>query len=439
MFELPALLFYYLSQKKQAFSDRKQLETWQEKKVRKHLQWVQEHAPFYRELWNGKSLDEWKEFPIIEKRDMMEHFDTLNTVSILKEEAFSIALQGENSRNFSPTLHSITVGLSSGTSGNRGIFLVSPKERIKWAATVLQKTLPSSLLTSQRIAFFLRANSNLYSSVQKGPIQFSFYDLLEDIDRHVLSLNQYQPTILIGPPSLLRLLAKKQERGLLNLSPIKIISVAEVLDPIDETYLVSVFKQQIHQVYQCTEGFLATTCEHGTLHLNEDLVVIQKEYIDKKLGKFLPIITDFSRTTQPIIRYRLNDILTEKQERCLCGSPFAALSSIDGRQDDLFYLKKTNGTTFPVFPDFIRRCILFSSHEITEYRIIQHNSFHLEIMFETSSSKREDIELGIRKQFDIFFKDQNIQSPFYSFSLYTSPPKGVKLRRIERRFSTDGD
>lgn len=436
MFELPTLLFHYYYQKHLTFSNRAQLEKWQEKKVKKHLQWVQKNSSFYHELWKEKTLDHWREFPIIDKLSMMEHFDTLNTASITKKEAFSVALEGETSRNFSPTIHSVTVGLSSGTSGNRGIFLVSPEERVKWAATVLQKTLPSSLFTSQRIAFFLRANSNLYSSVQKGPIHFSFYDLLEEVERHILSLNQYQPTILIGPPSLLRLLAKKQEAGSLTISPIKIVSVAEVLDPIDETYLSSVFKQKIHQVYQCTEGFLATTCSYGTLHLNEDLVVIQKEYIDKKMGKFIPIITDFSRTTQPIIRYRLNDILTEKKESCLCGSPFTALSSIDGRQDDLFYFKQIDGTSVPVFPDFIRRCILFSSHEITEFRIIQHNFFHLEIMFETISSKREEIELLIRKQFDTFFKEKKIRGPFYSFSLYTSPPKGVKLRRIERRFPT---
>nr|MBT2175989.1 CoF synthetase [Streptococcus mitis] len=96
-------------------------------------------------------------------------------------------------------------------------------------------------------------------------------------------------------------------------------------------FICATFKQTVHQVYQCTEGFLATTCKQGTLHINEDLVHIEKEYLDQEKGIFVPIITDFMRKTQPIIRYRLNDILIEKKTPCSCGSPFLALERIDGR------------------------------------------------------------------------------------------------------------
>jgi hypothetical protein len=36
---------------------------------------------------------------------------------------------------------------------------------------------------------------------------------------------------------------------------------------------------------------------------------IEKDWIDEKSGRFSPIITDFNRKTQPIIRYKLDDIL----------------------------------------------------------------------------------------------------------------------------------
>ncbi len=108
----------------------------------------------------------------------------------------------------------------------------------------------------------------------------------------------------------------------------KVISIAEVLDPLDEAILENQFQQKIYQLYQCTEGFLAATCSHGTLHLNEDIVLIEKEYIDKKEGRFMPIITDFRRVSQPIIRYRLNDILIEKKEPCSCGCLFTAIIEV---------------------------------------------------------------------------------------------------------------
>jgi hypothetical protein len=40
----------------------------------------------------------------------------------------------------------LTVGLSSGTSGNRGVFLVSRAERLRWAGILLGRALPGHLL-----------------------------------------------------------------------------------------------------------------------------------------------------------------------------------------------------------------------------------------------------------------------------------------------------
>lgn len=91
--------------------------------------------------------------PIIDKEVMMEHFDTLNTVHISKEEAFHVAFEAEKTRNFSPTIRNITVGLSSGTSGNRGVFLVSEEEQTLWAGSIIGKVLPSSILHKHTIAF----------------------------------------------------------------------------------------------------------------------------------------------------------------------------------------------------------------------------------------------------------------------------------------------
>ncbi len=64
----------------------------------------------------------------------------------------------------------------------------------------------------------------------------------------------------------------------------------------------------------------------------------KKEYLDD--SRFYPIITDFKRTSQPIYRYRLNDILVEEKSPCPCGSVFTRIAKIEGRSDDIFYFKK---------------------------------------------------------------------------------------------------
>ena len=98
-------------------------------------------SPFYNKF-SDKTLEE---FPIMQKQTFMENFTSINTSGIHLENAMHIALEAENSRDFAPTINGITVGLSSGTSGNRGIFLVSQKERAQWVAYVLDRVIPFSL------------------------------------------------------------------------------------------------------------------------------------------------------------------------------------------------------------------------------------------------------------------------------------------------------
>ncbi|MBQ4487831.1 MAG: adenylate cyclase, partial [Ruminobacter sp.] len=123
-------------------------------------------------------------------------------------------------------------------------------------------------------------------------------------------------------------------------------------------------------IYQATEGFLACTCRYGNLHINEDVLAVQREYVDK--DKFIPVITDFSRTSQPVIRYRLNDILTESHEPCPCGSMCLRIAGIEGRCDDIFYLDSVDGSSsVAVFPDFLSRAVIYASDRIEEYKVIQ--------------------------------------------------------------------
>lgn len=83
-------------------------------------------------------------------------------------------------------------------------------------------------------------------------------------------------------------LAQEMEKGLFSIQPEKIISVAEVLYPEDKHYLERIFGQQIHQVYQCTEGFLASTCPEGVLHFHEDYLIIEKSTSMKRKRAFIP-------------------------------------------------------------------------------------------------------------------------------------------------------
>ncbi|ANY70267.1 adenylate cyclase [Paenibacillus sp. BIHB 4019] len=432
---LRLLVYYVLTRvRSRRFRSRKALEAWQHRKVVALVKRVRQQSPFYRSYYQGLDAHNWRSFPTIDKAVMMDHFDQLNTAGITKEEAFRIALRAERERDFSAQIGDIAVGLSSGTSGSRGLFLVSAKERAAWAGTVLAKALPASLLVRQRIAFFLRADSHLYQSVRSKRLQFRFYDMIHPVEDNVRLLSEQQPTLLVAPPSMLRLLAEAQLAGELFIAPGKVISVAEVLEPLDKQLIEQAFGVRVDQIYQCTEGFLAATCSQGTLHLNEDILVIEKEYVDEEQRIFSPIITDFSRETQPIVRYRLNDLLTEATQPCACGSSFTAIASIEGRTDDLFYGRDADTQRLvPIFPDFIRRAVIMSSERIKEYKVVQQSDRQLEVALRVDGAP-EELHPELAAALSKLFTSRGCMAPLIAFVPYEADQGLRKLRRVERKW-----
>ncbi len=420
MFKLQ-ILYYYLQfrwRKNNLFSEKGLVENRQglAKKWRKNLS----KSTFYQSFINKKL----NEFPVISKSEFMENFDLINTVGITKKAALDIALKAETSRNFSPMINGVTIGLSSGTTGNKGIFLATQIERAKWVAAVLDRIIGLEL-RKRKVAFFLRANSNLYESVGSTLLKFRFFDIKTNMQKNTMDLIQFQPHILVAQPSVLREIATIYQEEKITTFPEKIISVAEVLEMDDKLFFEQVFQQKIHQVYQCTEGFLAATCEAGNLHFNEDFLKIEKHFIDDNQTRFHPIITDLNRTSQPIIRYLLNDIIHEGKP-CSCGRKTMTIEKIEGRADDVFKFKK-DGKTITIFPDFIRRSVITASDEITFYTVIQRSNNLIDCYLE--SDCKNESKKAVRANFNLLFKDFNIQ-PNLNFIDNFDIKKGEKLRRV---------
>src|SRR5579884_2233929 len=105
------------------------LEHYQDRRAQQMVAYTLQHSPFYRTHWTGHDPRHWRTLPTVDKQLMMEHFDTFTTCGITKDAAMEVALKAERSRDFSSSLNGLTVGLSSGTSGHRGLFLASSWEQ----------------------------------------------------------------------------------------------------------------------------------------------------------------------------------------------------------------------------------------------------------------------------------------------------------------------
>jgi putative adenylate-forming enzyme len=246
-------------------------------------------------------------------------------------------------------------------------------------------------------------------------------------------LNAFQPDVLIGPPSLLGFLAASAASGRLHIRPERLISVAEVLEPHDREQIAGAFGAPVEQIYQCTEGLLAVSCAAGSLHIQEDVVALQLEPVPGDPARVMPIVTDLWRTTQPIIRYRLNDVLQIEPRRCACGSDFRVIRAIEGRSDDVCYFEALAGGERPFFPDTIRRMILLADAQILDYQALQRRCGDLHIRLSIpNGAPFEEIAQAVRASVAATVAQYACHPPTVTIEQGILPvPPGTKRRRVQ--------
>jgi len=420
----PKVLFYWARYRwRPMLRSREALDAFQARRIRRFEQKTLRHSVFYQRYFTATGMD-WSSVPVITKTEFMASFDQINTQGVTLEQAMDVALTAERTRDFNHDLNGLTVGLSTGTSGKRGVFVASDDERAQWVALVMTRVIKPVFFKKQKIAFFLRANSTLYSSVSSNLFEFRYFDIFQPMDVLLAQLDAYQPDILASQPSVLIDLAEAQRRAVIRIAPNQIISYAEVLTESDRATIQACFGVGITNVYQCTEGFLGVSCSHGTMHLNEDHVRIDKEWIDD--DKFIPIVTDFTRHSQPVVKYRLNDILKVKSGGCECGSPFLAIDTIIGREDDVLVLDGKR-----VYPDLIARTIAIHTNEFQKYTIEQVGRNALHIGIEGDSGAFDATSALFKSVLENLLNEQGVRNTEYGFSPKISKITGGKLRKIK--------
>ena len=423
-FKIKILKYWLIILLSPKHKSRAALEAFQAKRMNSFARKTLIKSPFYQPYFTNKIIN-WNAVPFITKTEFMDSFNEINTTGVKLDEAMQVALKAEHSRDFTSKINEITVGLSTGTSGKRGLFLVSEDERAHWAALVMKRVIKPKLFKKQKVAFFLRANSNLYSSVASSLFEFKYFDIFNPINMLLDELNLFQPHVLAAQPSVLIDIAEAQLKQTIHIEPFKIISFAEVLHQNDKENIETIFRIKITEVYQCTEGFLGVSCAKGTMHLNEDFIHFDKDWVDE--NKFHPIVTDFSRHCQPVVKYKMNDLLQIKMSACECGSKHLAIEKIIGRDDDVLIINHIK-----VYPDLVTRKIAMHTDSFQKYTITQMSSNELQIEIDCPEKKWIDTKNIFESVLNNLFNELGIKEVEYQF--YNKPihSPGNKIRKIKR-------
>lgn len=275
------------------------------------------------------------QFPIMEPPALRAAFADWNTLGLDRDTAEAAARDAESGGS-GLAAPGVAAGFSTGSSGPPGLFLNSEVERAAWLGHMLARLVPvSALLKPLRIALCLRADNRLYQDAGRtGRICFLFVGLGEDPAARCDRLRDFRPDILIAPPHVLADLSHRTANpGDWALT--RLFYGAEPMGEAERGWITSILGARPDPLYQATEGFLGAPCRFGTLHLNEDVLIIEREPVPGT-DRFLPIVTDLRRTSQPMIRVRLGDLLQPLEGGCPCGSPLSPVHPVEGRLEDLW-------------------------------------------------------------------------------------------------------
>jgi putative adenylate-forming enzyme len=369
-------------------------------------------SPFYRDL----GVTSFADLPVMDKAGLLAHFERLNRGGITAAQVRDALARGED------RIGDFVIGQSTGTSGNRGYYVISDSERFVWLGTILAKTLPDALWRRHRVALAMPGLSSLYRSASTGSrIALGFFDLAESVDAWADRLGQFAPDTIVAPPKVLRRLA---ERG--QLPARHIFSGAEVLDPLDREAIETATGRRVREIYMATEGLFGVGCPHGTLHLAEDAVHFEWERIgDGPLSS--PLVTDFTRRAQVMARYRMNDLLELAAAPCPCGSPLQAVARIEGRQDDVFELAGRMVT-----PDVLRNAVVDADRSIADFRIVQTGPAAIEVALDPGLETGVDEK--VRASVTALFARIGLGEIAIAVKRGLDIPFDRKLRRVRREW-----
>ena len=353
----------------------------QQPRLARLVAFARQHSAYYRDLYQDlpEHIEDVTLLPVTNKAELMAHFDEVVTdpdVSLASVQEF-VADPARIGERFAGKYLVATTAGTTGTTGTRGVFVLDDRY---WAVTSgLMGILAARWLSWRDVARLVARGSRFAEVVATGghflSVAASTREQREKPRRHrrlgvfsvhtplpqlVTQLNAFDPTLLGGYASVLRMLATEQHDRRLHVKPVLVLSTAEGLPPAERDRLELVFDAVVREVYGCTEsGYSAYGCAEGWLHLLEDWVIV--EPVDAGHRPVPPgtvshtaLITNLANRVQPIIRYDVGDRILVSPDPCPCGDPATAIR-VQGRASDVLTFPAGDGRGVITVPPLAAR------------------------------------------------------------------------------------
>lgn len=344
--------------KRNVEKSKSEMKTLQNHKLRRMLRYAYDHSAYYKRSFEQagigpQDLDTLPLscFPTIDKKTLLSHFDELVTVPDLTQEGIR-AFDEKGSVDRKPYLGKYHVVHSSGSTGKPGYFAY---DEAAWNYMLLGITRAAlwdlsmgeivRLLLSRPKIVYIAATDGRYGGAMAvgdgidgvGARQM-YLDINAPLQEWISRLSAFQPNIVIGYPSAIKVLGELVSDGRLSLQILRVISCGEPLGASLRNYFESIFQAPVINIYAASESLALGVETHtsGGMLLFDDMNVIEMEN-----GRMY--LTSLYNFAQPLIRYEITDRLRIREAPDNGKYPFQVATGLLGRSEDILWFEDDNG------------------------------------------------------------------------------------------------
>ena len=219
---------------------------------------------------------------------------------------------------------------------------------------------------------FVAAESSVHATRAAPPVihesiaRFTYVPVTLDAATIVQRVQQSQPMVLVGYAGALVALAREQIAGRLAIHPLMVLSTSEQLTPAATALLIEAFGAPPANSFGSSEGLNGSAPPGETAFtFASDLAHV--EFVDAHDHPVPPgtpahhvLVTNLLNMTQPLIRYRMDDAMTQQAPLPGIGHVRA---TVQGRADEVIRLGDRD-----VHPHAVRS-VLLRMPEVSEYQV----------------------------------------------------------------------
>lgn len=334
---LLSVRFYNWLMKTQWFT-LEELEEVQNERLRMVIRHAYQKVPYYRRIFDERNLkptdvqskEDLELLPILTKNDVRQHFCEL----IAKDsESYKPTLQHTSGSTGQPLNYYIDATLSK---------LIAATVWRHWRWCGIEHGEPIAVFRGTLIDDFGNKRRSYFRTIG-NETHFSTFEMnKETMAMYIEKLNKIKPSLVVGYPASLEVLAEFMNETSLSLRhrPKAIHTSSEVVLPEQREIIGNAFDAPLFDWYGQGESTVcAGECEcHRGLHLNLEFGCTEftkTEESEDQRNVYNVVSTSLWNFSMPFIRYDTEDLALIENTKCKCGRGLPLVQKIIGRQADI--------------------------------------------------------------------------------------------------------